>query len=166
MRTPGGMGWWIEMGPNGSNEVRIRDGVGGSRYRGSGGSLGVEPGGQLRWCHPCLSPHSPFSILGPLMFSSPLYSSWVPDMLVAEKSGGRGAWPGSGDSLVGEVRHGSQHHWTMKPHPNCLGHCPPLCHYRFQFGLSAGGSKKGEAWTWERSQIPLPTYTHTFLGLN
>lgn len=44
----------------------------GSRYSGSGGSLGVEPGGQLRWSHPFISPHSPFSILGPLMFSSPL----------------------------------------------------------------------------------------------
>ena len=72
LRTLGGMGWWTEMGPNGSNEVRIRDGVGGVQIERLWWQSRVEPGSQLRWSHLCISPHSPFSILGPLMFSSPL----------------------------------------------------------------------------------------------
>lgn len=61
----------------------------GSRYRGSGGSLGVEPRGQLRWSHPFLSPHSPFSMLGPPnVLKSSLCSNWDPDVLVAEEKRG------------------------------------------------------------------------------
>lgn len=81
---------------------------------------------------------------GPCVLSSSLCSSWVPDVLVAgEETVGSRAWPGSGDSLVGEVRPGSQHHWTMKPHPSCLGHCPPSCHYQLSVRAQHRGFKQG-----------------------
>lgn len=36
----GGIGWWIEMEPEGNNEIRTRDGVGGTE-RGSGREIPI-----------------------------------------------------------------------------------------------------------------------------
>ena len=107
-------------------------------------NLGMEFGGQVRWSHHSLSPTPPFSMQGPLMFfSSPLSSSWVPDVWGAEeRSLGSRAWPGLGDSLVGEVRQNSQHHGPMKPRPSHLAHCLLSCRYQVPVWAQPRGFKQ------------------------
>lgn len=123
----GGMGWWIEMGPKGSN-----DGVGGIETEALVAGIPV-----LGWNWEASSGgviplflRPPFSMSGDHnVLQSSACSSWVPDVRGAEeKSVGCRACPGLGDSLWGEVSQCSQYHCPMKTHPSYLGHCLPSCH--------------------------------------